>query len=64
MFELLWAQGVLHKDRAAKLWCEYASNLTNTKWHYLKVRQRDFTSLEPDNFADLSVLGDQETIGA
>ena len=29
-----------HKDRAAKLWCEYASDLTRVRWQYLKIPQQ------------------------
>ena len=51
---------VRYKDRAARLWCEYASDLTNTKWLYLKVPQREFGRLEPDTFSDLLVLAGQQ----
>jgi type III restriction enzyme len=47
---------VPHKDRAAKLWCEYASDLTETKWQYLKIPQQDFKRLEPNEFSDLNVF--------
>jgi type III restriction enzyme len=47
---------VPHKDRAAKLWCEYASDLTGVTWQYLKIPQQDFKHLEPDEFSDLNVF--------
>lgn len=45
-----------HKDRAARLWCENATQLTETSWVYLKVAQADYASLQPTRFADLLVL--------
>ncbi|HSV49153.1 MAG TPA: hypothetical protein VLH35_02470 [Candidatus Acidoferrales bacterium] len=50
-------QDVQHKDRAAKLWCEYATNLTKVNWQYLKIPQKEFDKLEPNEFSDLIVLG-------
>ena len=50
-------QEVQHKDRAAKLWCEYATNLTNDNWLYLKIPQKEFDKLEPNEFSDLIILG-------
>lgn len=47
---------VKHKDRAAEIWCEYASDLTQTTWHYLKIPQREFRKLKPDEFSDLFVF--------
>jgi type III restriction enzyme len=47
---------VPHKDRAAKLWCEYATELTQIPWKYLKIPQQDFTRLEPNEFSDLDVF--------
>jgi type III restriction enzyme len=47
---------VAHKDRAAQMWCENATMLTGTPWTYLKVRQIDYSSLQPNEFADLVVL--------
>ena len=56
---------VPHKDRAAKLWCEYATELTQVKWQYLKVPQQDFKRLEPSEFSDLSVFKyEQQTLTA
>lgn len=47
---------VTFKDRAASLWCENATRLTQTPWQYLKVKQKDFKQLQPDSLADLRVL--------
>jgi type III restriction enzyme len=47
---------VVHKDRAARLWCENASLLTGTPRGYLKMLQVQFEKLQPTLFADLGVL--------
>jgi type III restriction enzyme len=47
---------VPHKDRAAKLWCEYVTALTGKQWKYLKVPQQDFIKLQPSDFSDLAVF--------
>jgi len=47
---------VSHKDRAARLWCENATLLTDKEWHYIKVPQKEFESLQPDEFEDLIAL--------
>ena len=47
---------VSHKDRAARLWCENATLLTGTEWHYIKIPQKEFESLQPDEFDDLIAL--------
>jgi type III restriction enzyme len=47
---------VAHKDRAAILWCENATRLTDTPWRYLKVPQKEFEQLRPTEFADLLML--------
>jgi type III restriction enzyme len=47
---------VAHKDRAAKLWCENATDLTQTAWSYVKVPQGGFDSLQPSLFTDLDVF--------
>ena len=55
---------VPHKDRAAKLWCEYATSLTQISWQYLKIPQQDFKRLEPNEFSDLAVFKyQQERLG-
>jgi type III restriction enzyme len=51
---------VPHKDRAAKLWCEYATELTKIRWQYLKIPQKDFKRLEPSEFSDLEVFRDEQ----
>jgi len=54
---------VPHKDRAAKLWCEYASDFTGVRWQYLKIPQQDFKRLEPKDFSDLNVFKyEQQTL--
>lgn len=63
VFRLLETKGledtnVIHKDRAARLWCENATRLTGTKWVYLKVREHEFDGLRPDSVADLDALGE------
>src|SRR5437899_1876971 len=47
---------VAHKDRAARLWCENATQLTDQRWSYLKVPQAGFDRLQPTSFADLLVF--------
>ena len=47
---------VAHKDLAAEIWCENATQLTGTSWHYLKVPQKEFEVLQPSSFADLLVF--------
>ena len=47
---------VAHKDRAAILWCENATRLTGTIWHYIKVPQKEYEKLEPSEFGDLIVF--------
>jgi type III restriction enzyme len=47
---------VANKDRAAMLWCENAARLTDANWRYLKVPQKEYEKLRPDQFADLAVF--------
>jgi type III restriction enzyme len=47
---------VVNKDRAAKMWCENATQLTGKSWAYLKVLQAAYKPLQPTQFADLLVL--------
>jgi len=47
---------VPHKDRAAQIWCENATLLTDTTWQYIKVPQKEFDKLEPTQFSDLLVF--------
>jgi len=43
------------KDDAASNWCDNATQLTGTNWKYLKVLQKDYEKLHPDEFNDLLV---------
>jgi type III restriction enzyme len=47
---------VAHKDRATRLWCGNASQLTPQQWSYVKVPQVGFDRLQPASFADLLVF--------
>jgi type III restriction enzyme len=47
---------VANKDRAARLWCENATQLTGRSWAYLKVLQTAYKQLQPTEFEDLLVL--------
>ena len=47
---------VAHKDRAAGLWCENATQLTGQEWRYLKVPQTGFDRLQPVLYGDLVVF--------
>lgn len=47
---------VAHKNRAATLWCENATMLTETPWQYMIVHQVDFEQLQADRFDDLFAL--------
>lgn len=47
---------VAHKDRAARLWCGNASQLTRRPWNYVKVPQAGFDKLQPTSFEDLHVF--------
>ena len=44
------------KDRAALLWCENASRLTENEWVYRKILQKEFEKLQPEDFEDLIAL--------
>jgi len=41
------------KDRAARIWCEYATLLTGDPWMYVKVPQTEFVKLQAAELADL-----------
>ncbi len=41
------------KDSAAQIWCENATALTGKNWKYLKVPQKDFENLHPNDFEEL-----------
>lgn len=47
---------VSHKDRAARVWCENATMLTETPWDYVKVPQKELDKLEATQFSDLTVF--------
>ena len=47
---------VAGKDRAARLWCENATQLTGQPWSYLKVPQAEYGRLQPARFADVAFL--------
>ena len=49
------------KDQAAINWCNAATELTGTRWKYLKVLQKAFEDLRPDDFEEL-VTGVYEPI--
>ncbi len=53
---------VPHKDRAAQIWCENATLLTDTAWQYIKVPQKEFDKLEPTQFSDLLVFLDTKLL--
>jgi type III restriction enzyme len=46
---------VAHKDRAARIWCENATLLTDTRWNYVKVPQVEFAKLQPADFGELAI---------
>lgn len=47
---------VAQKDAAAVQWSENATQLTSTKWMYLKVQQKAFETLQPSRFEHLTAL--------
>jgi type III restriction enzyme len=47
---------VAHKEAAALIWCENATALTGTSWHYVKVPQAAFAKLQPADFSNLAVV--------
>ena len=47
---------VANKDRAAILWCENATRLTGQEWRYVKVPQKEYEELHPDEFSDVLVF--------
>ncbi|HEX5504941.1 MAG TPA: DEAD/DEAH box helicase family protein [Thermomicrobiales bacterium] len=51
---------VLNKDRAAQLWVESATALTDQQWAYVKVRQTEFQQLQPTDFAECVYLGQMQ----
>lgn len=47
---------VAHKDRAATIWCENATLLTDVTWTYMKVPQVEFGKLQPTVLSDALVV--------
>jgi type III restriction enzyme len=43
---------VAHKDRAATIWCENATLLTEVTWSYVKIPQVEFGKLQPTVLSD------------
>ncbi len=50
------------KDNAAINWCAAASSLTKENWRYLKVPQKEFEKLHPDNFEELQAVINPPTL--
>jgi len=50
------------KDSAAINWCRVATELTDTKWEYIKVPQKEFEQLHPDTFEDLIAVINPPTL--
>lgn len=46
---------VAFKDRAAIIWCENATMLTDTPWQYIKVPQIEFGKLQASELCDISL---------
>ncbi len=44
---------VAMKDHAASNWCDTATLLTGSSWNYIKVLQKEFEGLHPDDFEEL-----------
>jgi type III restriction enzyme len=44
---------VIHKDRAAGIWCENATLLTGVPWAYVKIPQVAYTKLQPSELAEV-----------
>ena len=47
---------VAHKDRAATIWCDNATLLTDITWSYVKVPQVEFGKLQPTVWSDAVVV--------
>jgi len=47
---------VAYKDRAARLWCDNATDLTDMRWEYVKVQQKAFYEMQPAVFADITLM--------
>jgi len=44
---------VAYKDRAATIWCENATLLTDVTWSYVKVPQKEMPELQPNTLSDV-----------
>jgi type III restriction enzyme len=44
---------VQHKDKRIKLWCEDATNLTKSKWAFVRIDQEDFGRYKFRDFKEL-----------
>jgi type III restriction enzyme len=51
---------VSYKDRAATQWCENATQLSGTRWQYLKVVQKVFETLQPGKLEHLAALSPRQ----
>ncbi|HEY2497872.1 MAG TPA: DEAD/DEAH box helicase family protein [Candidatus Angelobacter sp.] len=51
---------VSYKDQAAAQWCENATQLSGTKWQYLKVGQKVFETLQPTKLEHLAALAPRQ----
>ena len=49
------------KDRAAILWWENATRLTENRWVYMKVPQKEYSDLRPESFGDLLLFANPRT---
>jgi type III restriction enzyme len=47
---------VAHKDRAAGIWCENATLLTDVPWTYMKVLQTEFAKLQASDLSDIVLI--------
>ncbi len=50
------------KDNAAVNWCNIASQLIGENWQYIKVPQKEFEQLHPDNFEELVAVVSPATL--
>ena len=50
------------KDNSAINWCKTATQLTGAEWKYIKVPQKEFDQLHPDNFEELVAVVNPPTL--
>jgi hypothetical protein len=48
--------GCLDKEKAARLSCDNATDLTSTHWDYLKLPREVFYTMQPADFADIPLM--------